>query len=765
MTIKVYSNSEGSRIDCIATHPSLHEEAIDNSGFIPLLAIAMNMNIKLFYLHFPDSKKCFSMTEIDSIDLRSLSNYDVSKAGSISNMKSTFSSTAIAWNICLRNKVASSTSTGYIQLLDVETKQMLGTIKPSGIDIFSHTANLLGITSLLNEGAPEISNNRNISQFKLNGNYKNVIHPAADDRAVNKLGWNYFNSNIIAAAYQGGSVKIFDTRQPLNENNAQLALFNPHADACRDLSFSPFREHEISMIFDNGFWFRWDYRYPDIRDALKVLGHTSHGSAIAYHPFNESLIGTASRDKTVKLWDLSKLEKHFDGVVKPEVVIHTSNPISKIAWCPRKAEDINSNFIATSSSDRGEISIWNCSDNKSAVIPECILHGAAENCTDFNWFLSDSIENDFILTSTKEGMMNAQQISSSGHFPRSQIAPLVASVSSQGHVALQRGVINRETSKLLPKSIEDQSKIDTSIRIDDEDTGSIYFGKGDIKTLDRAFEIRFMKNENFTAEGGVFDPAMIGLLAQNYQTGWENTSSMNPASKSHAEMACENNRMIALKVGLQCRATVWSTVLALLQSISTPSIKVDSTKSDHSSMLPFTVELLASLLKELLEGGDCLHFVYLCEVLRCASCLDIICSLPTSTITKQRRDESYAALVNLLTKQQLFITTTSLMKSSRNEDILSRLQLSGITFHIACSKCSKEIPSNSRSTWCVKCSQSSSLCSLCHRPVKGLLQWCPCCGHGGHKRCMLHWFQNVSSHCPAGCEHMCYFKEAEKSSQ
>ena len=45
-------------------------------------------------------------------------------------------------------------------------------------------------------------------------------------------------------------------------------------------------------------------------------------------------------------------------------------------------------------------------------------------------------------------------------------------------------------------------------------------------------------------------------------------------------------------------------------------------------------------------------------------------------------------------------------------------------------------------------------CGLCDCPVLGMVTTCAVCGHGGHLKCMLEWFQDEVM-CPAGCGCVC----------
>ena len=179
---------------------------------------------------------------------------------------------------------------------------------------------------------------------------------------------------------------------------------------------------------------------------------------------------------------------------------------------------------------------------------------------------------------------------------------------------------------------------------DNDATGCVFVGLADILELEMAADIRSSRG----AEAGVFDPALVKLLAKSYSLGEPDESHVtSPASGSAASLrdvakACRRNLEVASAAGLKCRSAVWSTVLTLLplplsQSHSMNVGVTDTTSSSSSSssssgvvdtfnmdalQVPFTSELLGALLLELLEGGDCQHFTVLSEILRRAGLLD-----------------------------------------------------------------------------------------------------------------------------------------------
>jgi hypothetical protein len=167
--------------------------------------------------------------------------------------------------------------------------------------------------------------------------------------------------------------------------------------------------------------------------------------------------------------------------------------------------------------------------------------------------------------------------------------------------------------------------------------------------------------------------------------------------------------------------------------------------------LPFSIDVIASLLSELLEGGDCQHFVVMCEVLRKAAILDEVCL--RGKITEFRVRRTYLAYLDLLTKLQLFCEANEIIKASA-DSYISSLSKQGVEIHTRCAKCGKELTEKSSTAWCLKCARCVCMCMLCNKPVRGLLHWCPVCGHGGHLECTKQWFKLYNT-CPTGCGHDC----------
>ncbi|CAG8432743.1 7070_t:CDS:10 [Diversispora eburnea] len=82
---------------------------------------------------------------------------------------------------------------------------------------------------------------------------------------------------------------------------------------------------------------------------------------------------------------------------------------------------------------------------------------------------------------------------------------------------------------------------------------------------------------------------------------------------------------------------------------------------------------------------------------------------------------------------------------------------------IHCHKCGTELKHNSTCGNCQRDKyQRKSLmrCSICHHYVKGLMNFCIICKHGGHTSHMREWFALGNEECPTGCG--CLYERIEK---
>lgn len=81
---------------------------------------------------------------------------------------------------------------------------------------------------------------------------------------------------------------------------------------------------------------------------------------------------------------------------------------------------------------------------------------------------------------------------------------------------------------------------------------------------------------------------------------------------------------------------------------------------------------------------------------------------------------------------------------------------------VSCYACGTELSSNDK--YCINCRKIRKLirCCFCHILVKGLVNFCIHCGHGGHSHHMEDWFvKNQQVYCMTGCGCKCALEPLE----
>lgn len=124
-----------------------------------------------------------------------------------------------------------------------------------------------------------------------------------------------------------------------------------------------------------------------------------------------------------------------------------------------------------------------------------------------------------------------------------------------------------------------------------------------------------------------------------------------------------------------------------------------------------------------------------------------------SLIPFHHQEHWYTSYIDLLQRFCLWNVSNQVVKLSTSRAI-SCLNQASTTLHVNCSHCKR--PMSSRGWVCDRCHRCASMCAVCHHVVKGLFVWCQGCSHGGHLQHIMKWLEG-SSHCPAGCGHLCEY--------
>lgn len=166
----------------------------------------------------------------------------------------------------------------------------------------------------------------------------------------------------------------------------------------------------------------------------------------------------------------------------------------------------------------------------------------------------------------------------------------------------------------------------------------------------------------------------------------------------------------------------------------------------YDSRLPpdFFSVLVCDMLRFYAEQGD---------VQMAVSVLIVLGERVRKDIDEQTQEHWYTSYIDLLQRFCLWNVSNEVVKLSTSRAV-SCLNQASTTLHVNCSHCKR--PMSSRGWVCDRCHRCASMCAVCHHVVKGLFVWCQGCSHGGHLQHIMKWLEG-SSHCPAGCGHLCEY--------
>ncbi|ETV81620.1 hypothetical protein, variant 2 [Aphanomyces astaci] len=192
----------------------------------------------------------------------------------------------------------------------------------------------------------------------------------AHDRAVNRICWHPTDPNSLLSASQDGLIKLWDQRH----KGVCTAVFQQQkSESVRDVKFNLFEDTRFAAAFENGSVEIWDVR-NNKQPETKFTAHQGHILSIDWHPSKARVIATGSRDRSVKIWDLSDPAKPATS----QTIALIANA-GRIQWRP-DCED----HIATSSSiTDSRINVW---DIQRPFVPLACLQGHADIVSDFEWF-------------------------------------------------------------------------------------------------------------------------------------------------------------------------------------------------------------------------------------------------------------------------------------------------------------------------------------------------------------------------------------------
>ncbi|RZF40833.1 hypothetical protein LSTR_LSTR003343 [Laodelphax striatellus] len=183
-------------------------------------------------------------------------------------------------------------------------------------------------------------------------------------RTVNKVSFHSIEPSRLISGSQDGTMKTFDLR--IKE---ATRTFYSNTESVRDVQFSPHSHHNFAAVSENGSVQLWDVRRPD-RCYHQFTAHSGPIFACDWHP-EQSWLATASRDKTIKVWDL---------VSKPvlEFTISTIASVGRVKWRPQRKYHIASVALVVDCS----VNVW---DVRRPYIPFASFNEHKDIATGIAW--------------------------------------------------------------------------------------------------------------------------------------------------------------------------------------------------------------------------------------------------------------------------------------------------------------------------------------------------------------------------------------------
>ncbi|PWZ56571.1 hypothetical protein Zm00014a_031834 [Zea mays] len=157
-----------------------------------------------------------------------------------------------------------------------------------------------------------------------------------------------------------------------------------HDGVVEDVAWHLRHEYLFGSVGDDYHLLIWDLRSPaPTKPVQSVVAHQGEVNCLAFHPFNEWVVATGSTDKTVKLFDLRKIDTslHTFDCHKEEVF--------QVGWSPK-----NETILASCCLGR-RLMVWDLSRIGQEQTPEdaedgppelMFIHGGhTSKISDFSW--------------------------------------------------------------------------------------------------------------------------------------------------------------------------------------------------------------------------------------------------------------------------------------------------------------------------------------------------------------------------------------------
>ncbi|KAI5710265.1 hypothetical protein M8J75_007112 [Diaphorina citri] len=593
-------------------------------------------------------------------------------------------------------------------------------------------------------------------------------------------------------------MRLFDIRC-----QESTKIFHSNTESVRDVEFNPHSPYAFASVSENGTIQQWDVRRPE-KCFYQFTAHSGPIFACDWHP-EHAWLATASRDKTIKVWDLS---------IKPslEYSINTIASVSRIKWRPQRKFHLASCSLVVDSS----VNVW---DIRRPYIPLASFTEHKDVVSGLAWrgdpqlFIASSRDGGLYQHSFKDAIrpadnVNPQSISFNCKGDILFACKANPSVVKQGKGSVKRvltpsdefttAITNLKSYRppALPNAQNLQhwfpevaSKYILSAATLSKHSVVLVWNV--IKTLFTSPVSYFasedeMCNTSLKAQTKLTsDDSEKVDIGKSVLSDDESKRKKESTTISFGDLFISDtdsnpfNMSAAEKFRLH--QMDWTLPVESYNVVATPQSERISPDHEPNSESPDITEGSETANTEEEERDEqpllnlfwslrmtpwnptdhvldtLFHHAEQGDVQTAVSILLVLGEKRKHLMNNTRLNEAVQeqwllSYLDLLSRFQLWNVASEVIQLSWIDSV-HELSQQSTTMHTYCGKCKHALMKHG--SYCERCrSRDSSQCSICHLPVKGLYSWCQGCSHGGHLSHMQEWFMK-NNVCPTGCGHYC----------
>ncbi|XP_076998407.1 GATOR2 complex protein WDR24 isoform X3 [Tamandua tetradactyla] len=583
-------------------------------------------------------------------------------------------------------------------------------------------------------------------------------------RTVNKVCFHPTEAHMLLSGSQDGFMKCFDLRR-----KDSVSTFSGQSESVRDVQFSIRDYFTFASTFENGNVQLWDIRRPD-RCERMFTAHNGPVFCCDWHPEDRGWLATGGRDKMVKVWDVTTHR------AKETHCVQTIASVARVKWRP----ECRHHLATCSMMVDHNIYVW---DVRRPFVPAAMFEEHRDVTTGIAW--RHPHDPSFLLSGSKDSTL-CQHLFRDASQPVERANP--------------EGLCYGLFGDLAFAAKESLVATDSGRKPYAGDRRHPIFFKRKLDPAEPFAGLASSALSIFEMEPGGSSMSWFVDTAQRYAL----------AGRPLAEL-CDHNATVARELGRNQVAQTWTMLrviycspglvpssslnhsvgkgstcgLPLTSSFNlkdmTPGLgsetRLDRSKGDtrgDTALLDSSATLATNEDNEETEGSD-VPADYLLGDVECdedelylldpehthqqgdvqmaVSVLIVLGERVRKDIDEQTQEHWYTSYLDLLQRFRLWNVSNEVVKLSTSRAV-SCLNQASTTLHVNCSHCKR--PLSSRGWVCGRCHRCASMCAVCHHVVKGLFVWCQGCSHGGHLQHIMKWLEG-SSHCPAGCGHLCEY--------